>query len=100
MLHEKIRGAYSRRVVCPSVSQSDSPFVSSYIPNPYSVNNFFTWCRILKLFHRNDLQIETTCRMQHIDCYLEVQGHSMTLQQNRVQTITTLFEVGFYNYFT
>jgi hypothetical protein len=32
--------------------------------------------------------------------YLEGQGHSMTLQQNRVQPITSLFEVGFSNYFT
>jgi hypothetical protein len=32
--------------------------------------------------------------------YLEGQGHSMTLQQNRVRPITLLFEVGFYNYFT
>jgi hypothetical protein len=27
--------------------------------------------------------------------YLEGQGHSMTLQQNRVWPITLLFEVGF-----
>jgi hypothetical protein len=26
--------------------------------------------------------------------------HSMTLQQNRVRPITSLFEVGFYNFFT
>jgi len=32
--------------------------------------------------------------------YLEGQGHSMTLQQNRVRPITLLFEVGFRNYFT
>jgi hypothetical protein len=32
--------------------------------------------------------------------YLEGQGHSMTLQQNCVMPITSLFEVGFYNYFT
>jgi hypothetical protein len=32
--------------------------------------------------------------------YLEGQGHSMTLQQNRVRPITSLFKVGFYNYFT
>jgi hypothetical protein len=32
--------------------------------------------------------------------YIEGQGHSMTLQQNRVRPITSLFEVGFYNYFT
>jgi len=32
--------------------------------------------------------------------YLEGQGHSMTLQQNRVRPITWLFEFGFYNYYT
>jgi len=36
---------------------------------------------------------------QHLGCYLEGPGHSMTLQQNRVQPITSLFEVGIYNYF-
>ena len=35
-----------------------------------------------------------------LGCYLEGQGHSMTLQQNHVQPITSLFEVGFQNYFT
>ena len=39
------------------------------------------------------------CRMQHLDFYIECQGHSMTLQQNRVWPITLLFEVRFYNYF-
>ena len=33
-------------------------------------------------------------------CYLEGQGHSMTLQQNRVRPITWLFEVRFYNFHT
>ena len=32
--------------------------------------------------------------------YLEGQGHSITLQQNRVRPITLLFEVGLQNYFT
>jgi len=36
---------------------------------------------------------------QHLGCYLEGQGHSMTLQQNRVRLITLLFEVGYDNYF-
>jgi hypothetical protein len=40
------------------------------------------------------------CRTQHLGRFLEGQGHSMTLQQNRVRHITSLFEVGFYNYFT
>jgi hypothetical protein len=40
------------------------------------------------------------CRAQHLGCYLEGQGHSMTLNKNRVRPITLLFKVGFYNYFT
>jgi len=32
---------------------------------------------------------------QDLGHYLEGQGHSMTLKQNRVQPITSLFEVGF-----
>ena len=63
-------------------------------------HNFVIWSRILKLFHRNDRHIETTCRAQHLGRYLEGQGHSMTLHQNRVRTINLLFEVGFWNYFT
>jgi hypothetical protein len=39
------------------------------------------------------------CRAHHLGGYLEGQGHSMTLQQNRVQPITSLFEVGFEKYF-
>jgi hypothetical protein len=38
--------------------------------------------------------------MQHLGRYLEGQGHSMTLQQNHVWSITSLFQVRFYNYFT
>jgi len=41
-----------------------------------------------------------TCCPQHLGRYLEGRGHGMTMQQNRVQPITLLFEVGFYNYFT
>jgi len=37
---------------------------------------------------------------QNLGPYLEGQGHSMTLRQNHVQLITSLFEVGFLNYFT
>ena len=40
------------------------------------------------------------CRAQHLGFYLEGQGQSMTLQQNRVRSITLLFEVGFQKYFT
>jgi len=56
------------------------------------------WSRILQLFPRNDHHIET-CRMQHLGCYLENQGHFMTLQQNHVCRKTLLFKVWFYNYF-
>jgi len=55
---------------------------------------------ISKIFHRNDHHIDTTCLAQHLGCYLEGQGHSMTIQQNRVRPITLLFEVGFRKYFT
>jgi len=37
--------------------------------------------------------IETTCRVQDLGCYLEGQGHNMTLQQNRVRPKTWFFEV-------
>jgi len=40
------------------------------------------------------------CRAHYLGRYLEGQGHSMTLQQNRVRPITLLFEVRFRNYFT
>jgi len=62
--------------------------------------NFDIWSPILKLLHRNDHHIEKPCRKQHLGRYLEGKGHSMTLQQKRVWTITLLFEVGFYNYLT
>jgi len=41
-----------------------------------------------------------TCRAQNLGPFLKGQGHSATLQQNRVRPITLLFEVGFQNYFT
>jgi len=50
---------------------------------------------ILQLFHRNDDRIETTFHVQDLGCYLEGQGQSMTLLQNRVRLITSLFEVPF-----
>ena len=58
-------------------------------------HNFVIWSQISKIFQRNDHHIETTCCAQHLGCYLEGQGHSMTLQQNRVRPITLLFEVRF-----
>ena len=62
--------------------------------------NFVIWGPILKLLHRNDHRIKTTCHAQHFGRCLEGQGHSVTLQQNHVWPITLLFEIGFYNYFT
>ena len=40
------------------------------------------------------------CRAQHLSCYLEGQGHSMTLEQKHVWPITSLLKVGLQNYFT
>jgi len=94
-------GAYSRRLVCLSVRQSVSPSVCQSVSpsvRPYDscpANNFVIWSRISKLFYRNDHHIDTTCRAQHLGPYLEGQGHSATLQQNRVRPITLLFEVRF-----
>jgi len=68
--------------------------------NSCPAHNIVIWSRISKTFHRNYHHIETTCRAQHLGRYLEGQGHSMTLQQNRVRPITLLFEVRFQNYFT
>jgi len=63
-------------------------------------HNLVFWSLILKLFYSNDHHYKTMCREQHLCSYLEGQGHSMTLQQKRVWSITLLLEVGFYNYFT
>jgi len=63
-------------------------------------HNFVIWSPISKIFHRNNHHIATTCLAQDLGCYLEGQGHSMTIQQNRVRPITLLFEVGFRKYFT
>jgi len=63
-------------------------------------HNFVIWSRILKILHRNDHHNGTACRAQHLGRYLVGQGHSMILQINRVRAITSLFEVGFRNYFT
>ena len=79
----------------PWRSRSQHDLASKSCP----AHNFVIWSRILKLFHRNDHHIATTCRAQHLGYDIEGQGHTMTLQQNRVRSITLLFEVGFYNYF-
>jgi len=82
--------------------------ISTWIgSNVYNIHayNLFNWSLkfknlILKLFHRKDHHIKAQCRKQHLGCYLESQGHSMTLKQNVVRPITALFEVGFQIYFT
>jgi len=63
-------------------------------------HNFVIWNQISKIFHRNDYHNDMMCHVQTIYCYLVGQGHSMPLQQNRVQPITLTFEVEFQNYFT
>jgi len=68
--------------------------------NSFPAHNIVIWRRISKIFQRNDHRIETTCRAQHLSCYLEVQGHSATLQQIRVRPKTLLFEVRFRKHFT
>jgi hypothetical protein len=40
------------------------------------------------------------CQAQLLGRYLEGQGHSMTLQQNRIRPLTLLFEGEFLKYFT
>ena len=79
----------------PWMSRSHHDLASKSRP----AHNFVIWSRILKLFHRNDHHIKTMCRAHQLGRYLEGQGHSMTLQQNRVRSITLLFKVGFYNFF-
>jgi len=53
--------------------------------------NSFRIFRILQLFYRNDHYNETMCRVQHLGCYLEGQGHSMILQLNRIWPQTFVF---------
>ena len=65
------------------------------------VRNIWVATLLLQIvLYRNDHHIETTSREQHVGRYLECQGHSMTLQQNRVRPITSLFKVLFKNYST
>jgi len=87
-----------RIVAALSVRSSVRPSVhtSHSCPAQY----FVIWSRIWKLFYRNDHHVETTCRAQNLGSCLKGQGHSATLQQNRVRPITLLFEVRFRNFFT
>ena len=80
----------------PWRSRSQHDLAAKSCP-PY---NLIIWSLILQLFHRNDHHIEMTCCKQNFGRYLEGQGHSMTLQHNRVRPITLWCEVGFYKYFT
>ena len=72
--------AYSRRFVRQSVRP--------YVPNSCPAHNFVIYSRILKLFHRKDRHIDTTCRKKYLGRFLEGQGHCMTLKQNCVRPIT------------
>jgi hypothetical protein len=74
--------------------------VRTFVPNSCPAHNFVIWSRILQLFQINNHHIETTCSRHYLGRYLESQGHTMTLQQNRVRPITSLFDVRFYIYFT
>jgi len=49
---------------------------------------------------QNRVRPITSLFEQDLGRYLEGQGHSITLQQIRVRPIPLLFGVGFYNYFT
>ena len=91
-------GAYSRRLVRPSVRPSVCQSVRTTHSCP--AHNFVIWSGISKLFNRNDHHVETTCRAQNLGSYLEGQGHSATLNQNRVRPITLLLAVGFKKYYT
>ena len=71
----------------PWRSRSQNDLAAKSCPS----NNFVIWSRILKIFHRNDHHIETTCCAQHLGRYLECQGHSMTFQQNSFRSITLWF---------
>jgi len=53
---KKFGGAYSRRLVCPSVSL--------YVPNSCPAHNIVIWSRFLQLFHRDDHHIEMACHAQ------------------------------------
>jgi len=79
----------------PRRSRSQRDFAAKLCPP----HNLVIGSLILQLFHRNDHHIETTCCKQNLGRYLKGQGHSMTLQQNRVRPITLLFEVRFYKIF-
>ena len=78
--------------------------------------NFVIWSRISKLFHRNDHHVKMTCCAQHLGRYLEGRPAALSVRPLVSQSvipsvrlsvrpicvgpITSLFEVGFRNYFT
>ena len=97
MLPEKNRGSIWSPS-CPSVRLFVRPYVRTYVPNWFLAHNFVMWSRILNIFYRNNYHIEMMCRAQHLGRYLEGQGHSITLQLNRIRPLTSLFEVWFYNH--
>jgi len=86
-------GAYSRRLVRPSVS----PPVSPYVPNRVRpITSLFK--SDFKTFSKEWSPYWDDVSRANFGCYLEGQGHSMTFQQNRVQTMTSLVKVGFFFY--
>jgi len=93
-------GAYSRRLVRPSVSPSVRPSVS---PSVRQIRVRPITLLFEVVFRNYFTEMTTMLRRrvaQHLGPYLEGQGHSTTLQQNHVRPITLLFEVRFRKYFT
>jgi len=92
-----VRGCVARNIwVLPRRSRSQHDLEAKSCP----AHNFVFRSRISKLLHRNDHHSARMCRAQHLGLFLEGQGHSMTLKQNRVRPITLLFEVRFRINFT
>jgi len=90
-----IRWRDTRNIWVASLKVKVTAWPCSRILSGGEAHNFVNWSQISKQFYIIDHHIETTCRVQHLGCYLEGQGHSMTFQQNRVRPITLLFESDF-----
>ena len=86
-------------VAALSVRASVRPSVSPYVPFVSG-----PLLRYLKSDFKTFLQKWPPCldnvSRSKLGPYPEGQGHSATLQKNRVRPITLLFEVGFWKYFT
>jgi len=83
-------GAYSRRLVCPSVRTFHS----------CPAHNFVVWSRISKLFYRNDHNVKTTCRVNFWVPTLKVNVTAWPCSKIVSGHLTLLFNVGFRNNFT